>query len=270
MQPLQSDMQILLDLGLTLLQSKVYLALSSSAPANANTISKLARVARPDVYRTLSKLHDLGLVEEIIETPRRYKAIPIARGLTFLLNRKTQEHDILKKKTELLLRTFEKKNTKTTIPERHSKFVMIPKKERVVNRIRKAIDESQVSVDLVLSLKRFLFGITVVFAENCERALARGVQFRIIVEKPEEANAAEIVAQFCRKNPHCKIRFLPGHKRTVIGIYDSKEAFVVVHPGEGLFDSPALWSNNECLLTVAKDYFQILWLTALDTLHFDV
>jgi sugar-specific transcriptional regulator TrmB len=262
----QSDMQILVDLGLTLLQAKVYLALARSEPTNAITISQLAKVARPDVYRTLSKLHNLGLVEEIIEAPRRYKAIPMTRGLAFLLKRKTEEHDMLRKKTERLLRTFQKEDTSQKIRVGSGTFVLIPKKERIVNRIKRAIDDSQETVDLVLSLKRFMFGITVAFAESTERAWDRGVKFRIIVEKPEAANTAEMVTEFCGKSPCCNIRFLPGRPKTVIGIYDSNEAFLIVSPGEGLFDSPALWSNNLSLLTVVQDYFNIMWLTAMEKL----
>jgi len=37
----------------------------------------------------------------------------------------------------------------------------------------------------------------------------------------------------------------------VLGIYHKKEVFVVVDPREGLFDSPALWSNNQSLISVA-------------------
>ena len=262
----QSDMQILIDLGLTLLQAKVYLALARSEPTNAITISKLAKVARPDVYRTLSKLHNLGLVEEIIEVPRRYKAIPMTRGLAFLLKRKTEKHDMLRKKTELLLRTFQKEDATQKRRVGSGRFVMIPKKERVVNRIRRAIDESQETVDLVLSLKRFMFGMTVAFAESAAEAWDRGVKFRIIVEKPEEANTAQIVRELCGKSLCCSVRFLPGLPKTVIGIYDSKEAFLIVNPGEGLSDSPALWSNNQSLLTVVQDYFDILWLTAMEKL----
>jgi hypothetical protein len=55
-----------------------------------------------------------------------------------------------------------------------------------------------------------------------------------------------------------------GSPNTVIGIYDKKEVFIVIDPKEGLFDSPALWSNNQSLITVVKDYFEILWLTAME------
>ena len=74
----------------------------------------------------------------------------------------------------------------------------------------------------------------------------------------------EQALQFCGKSPFCSVRFFHGSPNTVIGIYDKREVFIVIDPKEGLFDSPALWSNNQSLITVVKDYFEILWLTSME------
>jgi hypothetical protein len=56
----------------------------------------------------------------------------------------------------------------------------------------------------------------------------------------------------------------PGSPKTVLGIYDKKEVFMIIDPKEGLFDSPALWSNSQSLISVVQDYFEILWLTTME------
>ena len=56
--------KILMDLGLTLLQAKAYLALSQLGKATVKTISKTANVARQDVYRVMLALEKLGLAEK--------------------------------------------------------------------------------------------------------------------------------------------------------------------------------------------------------------
>ena len=63
------------------------------------------------------------------------------------------------------------------------------------------------------------------FADNAEKAWARGVQFRIVLETPQEALAQKKAAEFCGKNALCNIRFVPTHPKTVMGIYDEKEVF---------------------------------------------
>jgi hypothetical protein len=119
-------------------------------------------------------------------------------------------------------------------------------------------------VDMFISWKRFAFGISTAFAESSERAWARGVKCRMIVEKPEKRKDFDYALQFCRKSPFCNIRFLAGRPKTVIGIYDEKEVFIILNPKAGLFDSPALWSNNQSLLSVVQDYFNTLWLAAME------
>jgi hypothetical protein len=58
--------------------------------------------------------------------------------------------------------------------------------------------------------------------------------------------------------------FCPVPQKTVLGIYDRSEVFIVIDPEEGLFDSPALWSNNQSLISAIQDYFEMLWLTAME------
>ena len=65
MEPNFSKHQILTNLGLTPVQARVYLALVESGPLRISAISKASDVARPDVYRILSNLEKIGLVEKI-------------------------------------------------------------------------------------------------------------------------------------------------------------------------------------------------------------
>jgi sugar-specific transcriptional regulator TrmB len=107
-----SKHQVLIDLGLTLTQARVYLALVESGPLKIATISKAANVARPDVYSTLSKLHQLGLVEKIIKKPLTYNAVPMREGLSLLLEAKTSQYEKVRAETRLLLELAKKKAEK--------------------------------------------------------------------------------------------------------------------------------------------------------------
>ena len=256
-----SSIQTLMSLGLTLLQAKVYRALAKSGQSTIATTSKLSGVARPDLYRTLSKLQQLGLVSKIIETPFQFKAIPLDEGLALLLEKKTEEHDKLKTETRHLIRSFEGKKLEQQQPIK-SEFVLIPQSKTVVERIRKAIEDAQKSIDVVLSWKRYSLGIAHIYTESTAKAWDRKVNWRFIVEKPEEISSAEHLIQLSRKSPFCQMRFIPSHPKTVLGIYDKKEIFIILDPTTELPGSPALWSNNQSLISIAQDYFDILWLTS--------
>jgi sugar-specific transcriptional regulator TrmB len=255
--------QTLTQLDLSSLQAKIYVALSKYQSLTTKELSELTKTSQPDVYRVLDKLQNESLIEKIIQRPARFKAVPLEKGIRFLMQRKKIEHNNLLTKTDLLIHTFrERSNNKKPAKTLKSQFIMIPQRELIVSKIRGSIDQAKKTVDICLSWKRLLNGLTNVFIKNSERAWNRGVHFRIIVENPPGKEEKEMAIQFCKKSPFCSIRFLPERPKTVSGIYDEKEVFIIVDPAEGLFDSPALWSDSQSLITAIQEYFDFLWLTS--------
>ena len=87
-----AEIQALTSLGLTVVQAKVYFALARAGILKIADISKQSNVARPDVYRTLTQLYDLGLVEKVLQVPAQFKALPIDEGIKILLKKKQVEY----------------------------------------------------------------------------------------------------------------------------------------------------------------------------------
>ncbi len=77
-----------MDLGLTLLQAKIYLSLSEFEKAEIRKMSKASNVARTDIYRLMPELEKLGLAEKIIASPTSYRATPLNEGFSILLENK--------------------------------------------------------------------------------------------------------------------------------------------------------------------------------------
>lgn len=253
----------LTQLGLTPLESRIYVILCKHAKLSTKQISKLTNTAQSDVYRVMKTLEQKGLVEKKIEKPVSYKSVPFETGSTFLIERKKAEFAALEQKTKRLNKHFKERKKDELSTAHESRFLMIPKRENVVKKIREAIDRSERKVDLLLSWKRLYKGMTDTFIESSEKAWSRGVRFRIVAEIPEDPVALTKAEEFRRISPMCTIRFLPSHPKTVMGIYDKREAFVVVDPREALFDSPALWSNNQSLITAIQEHFDLLWLVSM-------
>ena len=250
-------------LGLTGLESKVYIVLCRYGKMSTKKISKFTSIAQSDIYRIVKSLQQKGLIEKQIERPISYKSVPFEAGSNFLLERKKAEIKVLYKETKKLSRKIKKNSADKPPISEESHFLMIPRRENVVKKIGEAIDRSKSKVDLCLSWKRFYNGINRIFAESSARAWKRGVTFRIAVEAPREVIAQKKAVEFCKKSPFCNIRFIPEHPKTVMGIYDDKEVFVIVNPQENLFNSPALWSNNQSLITAIQQYFDYMWLISM-------
>lgn len=264
MEPQFSELQVLVDLGLTLKQAKVYSALAKRGSLRIMEISKSSKVARPDVYPALAKLQQLGLVEKIIEKPLKYRATPLKKGLSVLLETKTCQYEKVKAETEILRNTTEINKTERKKPTEISQFILIPEGRAVVDRIATAIENAQQSIDLVISWKRFSVGIVSTFAESIEKAWAKKTKIRFLIEIPPESETARQLVDSCEK-PFSEIRFSVRHPKTVFGVYDKKEIFIMVNPKTDLTGSPALWSNNPSLIALIEDFFEILWLTALES-----
>ena len=260
----ETMVQTLIQLDLTILESRIYIALSKYQSLTTKELSKITKTSQPDIYRVLYKLHNKGLVEKIIEKPTRFRAVPLEKGISYLVERKKAEHNTLLTKADLLIHTLGEENSNKKPGEiLKSRFIMIPQRELIVSKIRDAIDRAEKSVDICLSWKRLFSGMTDAFAKNCECAWRRGVHFRIVVESPQEQAAQKQALKFSKKSPFFSIRFLPENPKTVLGIYDKKEVFIIVDPTGDLFDSPALWSNNKSLITAIQEYFNLLWLTSM-------
>jgi sugar-specific transcriptional regulator TrmB len=257
----QEDIRTLIELGLTRLQAKVYLALIQYGTMKTKKLAELSEVARPDVYRTLSKLKNMGLVEQEIVKPVRFKAIQTDIALNILLENKKRNYDQLKIKVANLRSKYKKQNNISFTEE--SKFVFVPSKEALIHKLRKAIAISENSIDVATSCKR-LVTACYCLSEALQEAWDNGVKGRAIINFNTEENKLEIIKKSWRA-PNAKIRYINAVPGTIMAKYDNKEVFIFTNPESSLKDSPALWSNNPSVIAMAKDYFEILWTTAMET-----
>ena len=253
---MKEDLQVLTDLGLNLLQAKVYLSLAEIGKSDVKKISKVSKVARPDVYRALSQLKELGLIEEEIIRPTRFRAIPTEIALDTLLERKATKYRKLKSKTQSLISRFKRKNNKVVSDKKEAEFIFVPSQEAVIQRLKKAIEGTNASVDIVTSCKRFKFA-SYCMSEDIKGARLRGVKFRVIIEETGEKEMA-IMEEFW-KNPMTEVKYASEITRTFMALYDKKEVFIFTLPEADLKESPALWSNDSSLVGMADTYFELIW-----------
>lgn len=257
METQHAKLPVLIDLGLTLIQAKVYLALVESGPSKVVAISKISKVARPDIYRTLQKLHEIGLIEKIVKKPIQYRAAPINIGLQFLLEKETKRYKSVRAETQVLLNELKTKQNKSCQID-NSEFVLIPK-GTAIERIKKAIEKAQLSIDFILPWKMFSGGLAGIFSESLEIAWAKTVKIRFITETRLKSEIAKQLIQFCLEKPSCQLRFINHCPKTVFGLFDKEEVFLTVNPKIDLLHFQALWSNNHSLVALAEGYFDMMW-----------
>lgn len=259
----EDELRHLRNLGLTLSQAKVYMTLINTGNLSAKQASKYANVARQDIYRILTELQKIGLVEKIITTPTKFSAVPLQESISILMERRNKATVELEAKTRELIQRVSSKE-KTPVLEENENFVLIPERERLINRLKKAISTAQNSIGVIISgsvLPQVLF----VFSNEIKKAMTNGVEIRYIVNKPENMDSwKEIVSDFT-KNPRFKLRFLSNAPETRCGIFDKREVFIATSPLLGAFQSPVLWSSNSSLINAIQDHFETKWKAAIET-----
>jgi sugar-specific transcriptional regulator TrmB len=210
-------------------------------------------------------------VEKVVSAPTMFRATPIREGLSILMGRRVQETAELQSKTRGLLRDFMKEKAAETAlqEEEEEQFIMVPGKEALIRRREKLIENVQKSLDVVVSWKRFPQRMAR-YAEWYKKALKKGARIRMIVDKPRDtklpAEVRELVKDF-KKYPSFGLRYVLTPPPAVISIYDKKEALVSISAVVGFAESPALWLDNPSFLAIIQDYFELMWLTAIEEVH---
>ena len=74
---------LLLGLGLSLNQARVYLAILKLEKTTVRQVAKFSKVRREEVYRILPALEKKGLVERLLGKPTEVRATVISDALAF-------------------------------------------------------------------------------------------------------------------------------------------------------------------------------------------
>lgn len=258
--------QMLKNLGLTVNQAKVYLSLLEMGPLKVSEITKTTRITRPNVYPTLERLQQLGIVEKILTTPSSYKATPLREAVALLLEAKTLEYEKARAAAELMHSIEQKGQKPKTSKELKNQFVLIPEGKTIINRIASAIKTAENSIEIAVSWRRFVQGVSVEFGECFEKTRKNKVKFRVIIEKPPTGEDASKLITLFKEKTSASIRFLSKPLPSVFGVYDKREIFIISMPEADLKSSPALWSNSTSLVLLVSEYFEMLWANATENI----
>jgi sugar-specific transcriptional regulator TrmB len=212
-------------------------------------ISKISKIARQDIYRTLPQLEAKGLVEKIISSPTKYKPIPFEDGLRLLMKRDSEKHKEVQKRAESVLE-------KAVVPvadvvEDDSSFVIGSELALLMKRIKERINSTSESIDLIYykQLKTILFHTS----EEFRRALNRGVKVRVISRKEIYETFDENLRALMQKN--FDLRYTKEEIPVGLSIFDGKE--VILRTGKSIV--PSLMTNNENFVRLAKVYYETMW-----------
>jgi hypothetical protein len=227
-------------------------------------------VRREDVYRILPKLEKMGLIEKILGTPAKIRAIPLEEALSLLIRHEKDTHDqkltaLITKKDELLKHFKEKR--KLTVEEEDTQFSLISGKEAILSKGTNILKNVNSEIDMIASRKK-LFGLLTALASPFKQAIKRGAKIRIITEMPEEEDPLpRLIEENLSPGNSVKLKYaetLPSH----CIIFDNKEMMISTTTHGAMAEHPALWTNNGPLIEPLQKTFEDLWHTSMNWSNF--
>ncbi|MCW4006249.1 MAG: helix-turn-helix domain-containing protein [Candidatus Bathyarchaeota archaeon] len=260
----EDDIQTLVRLGLNGVQAKIYLGLLRTGLAKAQEIAKASGVARPDVYRTLAQLQEIGLVEKMVTTPIKFKALPINYGLQMLLKQREKENTDIQKKASQLIKSYQNTDENLVPQTSDAQFVLIPKKETIVHTVQEIAKKTQTHMYFMTPLKKLL-PLIINHPDIFSAATKRGVNVQILTEKPEEKTDLTKPTRELNKHPNFELRMILTPLNVDFGIFDDQKILLSTAAKTNPTQAPAIFSNNPDIIELAKNYFEIAWITAIET-----
>ncbi len=263
----EDELETLTQLGLSMLEAKVYLALAQLEESNATAIGKFSQIARPDIYRILGELEERGMVEKTLTRPLKFKAIPLQRVIHFLLEKRTKETRSLKKKTEKLLKHFSDTQNRIGNPQKGFRFFEI---SYMAGILKNDVEQNKLdwqTVDIVTSWGRFSRWVFV-SKKDLERLLQKGIRMRIIVSSCSQAEIQQSlkkksfkkVVDLCQ-NPSLHVRYISTDVPALLGINGNTQVnmSLLTEPYKCGGIGPFLCSDHSGFVGIARLYFETLW-----------
>lgn len=250
----------LVGFGLTATQAKVFLTLTRLGTAPARVIGNYANIARQDVYSVLDQLHQLGLVEKVIDSPLKYRPVDIKDCITVLLTKRSDETVNLTQTAEKLIDSIQRVEEAKYNPIDLS-LVLLNNKNALLRRSRKAIEQSTTEICFVTIFDAFAYWATL-HVDNFEQALLRGVKIKFVFEKPQKKFGLPRELKELCKHQSFQIKCVASAPKAVIGLFDDKLMFTTISTANLRNEYVRLWSDQPSMIELGRSYFDKYWSSA--------
>jgi sugar-specific transcriptional regulator TrmB len=253
---------LLLGLGLTLNQAKVYLAILKLEKTTVGQVAKFSKVRREDVYRLLPALEKMGLVERLLGKPTEVRATRITDALSFLVAEEKGKSDERLVGMRGIVQKLSLKDWKQELPKEESIYILIAEKKAILAKTSDLIRNSRKEVALI-SDKARIMPILAQFSDEYKQAINEGAMIRLIFEgeQPDSLLKEKVKKFIDASSVHIKFHHDPLNHFIMS---DDKEALITTSKESGLGESPSLWTNNSNLIGVLRTSFESDWEKAED------
>jgi sugar-specific transcriptional regulator TrmB len=173
-------LKTLSDLGLTRLDSKVYIYLAKKGPQKGRDIGKALKVQKPQLYRSLKNLQSKAIVSATLERPARFSAASFEKVLDLFIRTKLEEAQNIQTEKNKLISSWQTIQASET-PDVSARFMVIEGRNRIYSRIKQMINETKNQLSIISTVSGLAradrFGL---LDSDFKYPRLSGVQFRLL------------------------------------------------------------------------------------------
>jgi HTH-type transcriptional regulator, sugar sensing transcriptional regulator len=258
-------LKTLVSLGLSRLDSQVYLCLAKKGSQRGNEISKTLKVQNQQLYRSLKNLRSKGIVEATLEHPARFSAVSFDKVVDLVIKSKMAEAQLIQENKEEILTSF----LSLAVGENAdsaAKFTVIEGRGYIYSKILQMIKETKNQFSTITTVAGLLradqFGLFDVVDLPKSKP-----QFRFLTEL--SVQSLIVMKKLLAKMKKTKFGFEGRTPELGLGLFpqmvirDEAEAIFFITPPTDQNDT-CLWTNCKSLVNAFSAIFVDLWRNATD------
>ena len=243
----------LLEYGLSLNQSKVYLYLEKYGSKTASDVSKTLKIPRTETYHLLTVLQNKGIVFATFEHPIKFQTIPFEKAIFSLINSEKEHIKLLEEIGKKLSETWKGIPTFQLDEEKiEEKFQMLQGSNQINSKIGEMTDGFDKEFLVLGSEKDFL---KLYHGEFLELFVKSTQPFRFLSGCTEKT---KYVFDDLQRN---NIRQLSGNieNHLYFLIRDNVEILFFIHNSNSSKELSAMWTNSKSMISSMTLLFESIW-----------
>ena len=258
----EENTNLLIGLGLTVNQAKVYLAVIKLSKTTVGQVANFSKVRREDVYRILPSLEKMGLIERLLGKPTEIRATRISDALSFLVAEEKGKLDNKIVGMKEIVQKLTLKEWKQEPVGDKNIYILIAERNSILAKTAELIKNSQKEIALIAA-KDWIIPVLAHFSVESKGAIKKGAHIRLIFEGQNPDSMLKEKVKKLIGSASVQVKFHPEPLNHFI-MSDDKEALITTSKESRLGESPSLWTNNSNLIGVLRDGFESDWQKAED------
>lgn len=260
------------EMGLSKRKADIYIYLSKKGVQKAQSIATHLGIDRAQTYRLLRSLKQKGIVEETIESPTRYLAIPIESLIEAnLKDKKNEISNLESEKTNIIdyFKSISRKETESPM----AKFLIISGRNGIYTKILQMVEQTKKEVSKVTTnlglIQEDTFGVFDRILEIAEEK--KDIKFKMLVNISQEN--LKTIKNILHRNSKNTNNIQWRHAIVASSYYprflikDNEEILLHVSTRDNQSISNqdnGLWVASKMFVSILKTSFNDIWSNAVD------